>query len=83
MVEVFKTNVENQEQANFLIGHIQHTFVGYLASFDLEDCDNILRVKSGEGFVDVSALVHLLQRFGFFAEILPDEIIIPETVLYN
>lgn len=83
MVEVFKTNVENQEQANFLIGHIQHAFVGYRASFDLEDCDNILCVKSSEDFVDISGLIHLLRKFGFSAEILPDEVTASEPILYN
>ena len=83
MVEVFKTNVENQEHANFLIGRIQHTFADYRASFDLEDCDNILCVKSSQGIVDVSGLVHLLRKFGFCAEILPDEVIVSEPILYN
>jgi hypothetical protein len=83
MVEVFKTNVENQEQADFLIRHIQHIFSDYQASFDLEDCDNILCVKSGRGFVDISGVVHVLRRFGFSAEILPDEVVPSEPVLYN
>ena len=46
MVEVFKTNVKDRDQAKMLIDQIQKTFTDFTANFDLEDCDKILRVKS-------------------------------------
>ena len=72
MVEVFKTNVTNQDHANRLIDQIHHTFREYKANFDLEDCDRILRVKSITGQIQASRLIDLLSSSGFTAETLPD-----------
>lgn len=55
-----------------LIEQIEKTFCNYVANFDLEDCDNILRVKSKTGTIQSSCLVDLLKEFGFHAEVLPD-----------
>ena len=74
MVEVFKTNVGNPEQANLVLRQIHDAFVAYSANFDLEDCDRILRVKSSRGFVQASSLIQFLRKLGFRAEVLPDEV---------
>jgi hypothetical protein len=73
MVEVFKTNVKDQQHAAMLIDYIHKNFTGYKANFDLEDCDKILRVKSAGGFVQAHVLIDLLHDLGFAAEILPDD----------
>jgi hypothetical protein len=74
MIEVFKTNVCNGDHANILIDHIQKTFIGYKANFDLDDCDKILRVKNTTGLINAFALISLLKELGVIAEILPDEL---------
>jgi hypothetical protein len=74
MVEVFKTNVDNPEQANIVLRQIHDAFIAYRANFDLGDCDRILRVKSTRGFVQASSLIQFLQKLGFQAEVLPDEV---------
>lgn len=74
MVEVFKTDVTSQQHADMLLGRIHDTFTDHIASFDLEDCDNILRVKCSSGPVRVPCLISLLKELGFHAEALPDEI---------
>lgn len=71
MVEVFKTDVMNPVQAELLIEEIHHTFHNYKANFDLDDCDNILRIKSLTGLVQPSVLIDFLLLFGVKAEILP------------
>jgi hypothetical protein len=73
MIEVFKTNVTNQDHANRLIDQIHNTYRDYKANFDLEDCDRILRVKCMTGSVQPSLLIGLLKDSGFRAEVLPDE----------
>ena len=78
MIEVFKTNVDQQQHANMLTEQIHAFFSGYRANFDLWDCDRVLRVKSGAGQVEPSLVIALLQKFGFHAEILPD--ILPPVV---
>ncbi len=72
MVEVFKTNVECEEHASMLLKKIHEEFEGYQANFDLEDCDNILRVETNSDYVQVSLLITLLNNFKFNAEVLPD-----------
>jgi hypothetical protein len=74
MVEVFKTNVKQHHDAEYLVRLIHDSFVDYCANFDLHDCDNILRVKSKTGSVHAAGLVSLLQRCGFDAQVLPDEV---------
>ena len=73
MVEVLKTNVNDPGQAKTLIEQIHKNFTEYKANFDLQDCDNILRVESISGIVQSSLLIDLLKDFGFKAEVLPDE----------
>lgn len=73
MVEVFKTNVNDQGHAHMLIDQIHRNFIEYKANFDLQDCDNILRVECKSGLVQVSCVVDFLKDFGFKAEVLPDD----------
>jgi hypothetical protein len=73
MVEVFKTDVKEPEHASQLLDQIHRTFAHYYATFDLEDCDKILRVECPTGVVEASDLIDLLQGYGFWAEVLPDD----------
>ena len=72
MVEVFKTNVQNHEQANMLINRIHQSIKDYRANFDLSDCDNILRVECATGLITPSLILNLFRHLGFHAEVLPD-----------
>ncbi len=73
MVEVFKTNVADRSQADLIRDRIHSNYPGILVNFDLDDCDNILRVKSqGEG-IDLPIIINLLQGHGYWAEVLPDD----------
>lgn len=73
MVEVFKTDVQEQDQAAMLLDQIHQFFKEYRANFDLEDCDHILRVECASGVINNDFLINLLKDFGFYAEALPDE----------
>jgi hypothetical protein len=73
MIEVFKTDVDNSRFADILVEHIQRTFQGYEANFDLQDRDKILRVKNVTGLVNSDRLIKILNTFGFYAEVLPDD----------
>ncbi len=63
MVEVFSTNVQNQEQARFLISHLRLLFPEARINFDLEDCDKILRVEDESPCVQ--EIINLLSSYGF------------------
>ncbi len=60
MIEVFKTNVQEREQAGKLLTLLQLHFPSSKINFDLDDCDKILRVE-GQDFVteDIMRLVAL------------------------
>lgn len=73
MVEVFKTNVEDFDEAARLVEKLEKTFSNYAVNFDLEDCDRIMRVKC-ETAVEPGHIIALLNASGFDAEILEDEI---------
>ena len=68
MVEVFSTNVQNQEQARFLIGHLLALFPEARINFDLEDCDKILRVEDESPCVQ--EIINLLSTYGFLCDLL-------------
>lgn len=72
MVEVFKTNVNCPEHANMLITQICKVFIDYRVNFDLDDCDNVMRVESLTEKTHAGMLINLLKESGFYAEVLPD-----------
>jgi len=73
MIEVFKTDVKDPEDANKLLFEIDTNFSGCVANFDLTDCDRILRIKYPPTINPV-AFIELLDRLGYQAEVLSDEL---------
>ena len=68
MIEVFKTNISNEAEANgilqVLISMLPESFI----NFDLEDCDSILRIQNC--VVHTSEIESILRRNGFECEVL-------------
>ncbi|WP_316765489.1 hypothetical protein [Pedobacter frigiditerrae] len=73
MVEVFKTDVSNCDDAERLIAQILLNFPNYKVNFDLEDCDLILRVQSFNESIIPQPIISILRHNGFYAEILEDD----------
>ena len=58
MVEVFKTDINNRRIADVLLSELQELYPDSKISFDLEDCDNILRIESEHTiFADIKKLL--------------------------
>ena len=72
MVEIFKTNVQHRSQANGIITLIQAQFTDYQATFDLEDCDCVLRISTVSEPVSAEHIIQIIAAFGFHAELLQD-----------
>ncbi|HEY0055975.1 MAG TPA: hypothetical protein VGB63_11505 [Pedobacter sp.] len=72
MVEVFKTTVSETSQCESLILQIEDAFNDYKVNFDLDDCDNILRVECKNGSVQSSNVISFLKGLGYNAQVLPD-----------
>jgi hypothetical protein len=70
MVEVFKTNVSNREEASNLVNDIHKRFCSYSANFDLEDCDKILRIECANGNVEPKPIIDMLTDAGYQVEVL-------------
>lgn len=74
MVEVFRTNVRQTYFAYMVINEIHERFTDFEASFDLADCDKVLRIQSSKEVIDKELIIDLVAHLGFFAEVLPDTI---------
>jgi hypothetical protein len=68
VVEVFKTDVEQVNEANQIIQKLLEHFPECKINFDLDDCDYVLRVE-GNDFT-TTEIINFLQLNGHFCEIL-------------
>lgn len=68
MVEVFKTDVAESCDAAVLLDALMAKLPGCVVNFDLEDCDNILRIKGSN--IPVADVIELLWKSGFSCTLL-------------
>lgn len=68
MIEIFKTDVENAGQAETLVALLHYYLPSAEINFDLDDCDNILRVKD-EKFCSLN-IIQILAYNGFVCQVL-------------
>jgi len=68
MVEVFRTNVRRKRQAKTMMDILSKQFPLFRINFDLEDCDNILRVE-GENICPES-IAGLVAESGYECDVL-------------
>lgn len=71
MIEVFKTGICQKETAAHIRQELLQLLPAAKISFDLEDCDHILRIVHPH--VDADAVIACLHRNGLYCEILNDE----------
>jgi len=70
MILVYKTSVNSKSKAKKLQPKLNQLLIGSVWNFDLEDCDNILRVDSES---DVTSILKAaMLQFGIEIEELPD-----------
>ena len=74
MVEVFKTNVCDPSMGRRILDALHARCALYVANFDLQDRDRVLRVKCLLGEVDAAEVIALLNLHGITAQVLPDDI---------
>ncbi len=63
IVEVFKTNVEQESEAKLLLQKLAKRFPACRINFDLSDCDKILRVQGS--VIQPNKIIELLSRNDF------------------
>lgn len=67
-VEIFKTDVQNEIQANQLIKDLYHLFPTFKMNFDLLDCDKILRI-AGEAII-TDSITDFITSKGYICQLL-------------
>ncbi len=72
MVEVFKTNVDSQQEAAGLVQRLLEIFPDYKINFDIEDCDRILRVQSHDDDMPADQIMDTVHKAGFACSILEE-----------
>lgn len=72
MTEVFKTNVIDKRSAGYIIALLKSVDDKYDISFDLDDCEKILRVEVQDGLIDATSIKATLHGEGFYCEELPE-----------
>lgn len=68
MVQIFKTNVTNKKEAKLLAVILSKENSDYKINFDLDDCDNILRIENLE--IANHSIITCLQKLGYTCEVL-------------
>lgn len=80
MIEVFTTDVKDQNQANEILKLLEQNHPELRVNFDFSDrqvsafacMDNILRVEGP--YIDASSIISSVQKAGFRCDVLPDRI---------
>ncbi len=68
MIEVFKTNVQEESQCQIIIEKLLEHYPNGSINFDLEDCDKILRIHA-PAFSNAK-IIAILNFNGYFCEAL-------------
>lgn len=69
MIEVFKTNVQEEWQCKMIIETLLEHFPNSSINFDLEDCDKILRIHAPT--ISNTKIIDVLNFHGYSCEVLP------------
>lgn len=68
MIEIFKTNVQEMEQSKVIVMKLLEHFPDSVITFDLEDCDKILRIHSGS--ISKQRIIEVVNSYGYHCEVL-------------
>lgn len=68
MIEIFKTSVKRKSDSHKIVQDLKNIIPEARINFDLEDCDNILRIEANH--FDIKSVQSLLQKYGHESEVL-------------
>lgn len=61
-VWVYKTDVNEHSKAKMILDEIYQAFPDSDSSFDLDDCDNVLRVEHPDGSIDEEKILQIVKN---------------------
>jgi len=68
VVEIFKTNVHDEKEADKLVNFLLSINSIYKINFDLEDEDKILRVEANQLTIDIDIIIENMIGWGYNCE---------------
>ena len=68
IVKVFKTDVRDQTTAKQIAKQLESFFEESRINFDLDDCDNILRIESRHSVIGDLEIQELVTKWGYQCE---------------
>lgn len=68
MIEVFKSTVNNKVESQRILKVLATEFPDAKINFDLEDCDNILRIEASD--INIQSIQEILLQYGHTVELL-------------
>lgn len=71
MIRVYKTDVDSQKDAKAIADLIHCKIPACTISFDLEDCDNVLRIENDNGAIDEGIIRGIFRMKDHYIEALP------------
>jgi len=72
VVEIFKTNVSDAFEANIVIRELRGHFPLCKITFDLDDCDRILRIEGREFDINITAILEIVKAYHYDIELILD-----------
>lgn len=68
VILVFKTNVASERDAIRIVNQLIAKWPDLKINFDLDDCDNILRIESFNECLEVRTITQYLKKIGYSIE---------------
>ena len=68
MVEVFKTNIDNEDEVDLILFKLGNVFPEFRINFDLEDSDKVMRIESPDSNIEVKSVIGFMNSFGFYCK---------------
>jgi hypothetical protein len=63
MIEIFRTNVQEVSESDKIVQQFLEHFPLAEITFDLEDCDKVLRISNRE--ICIETIIGLMKSFGY------------------
>ncbi len=62
IVEIFKTDVTDNNKGSVILRMLNEKFPSYIANFDLDDCDKVLRIESHSDDIDIESVIEFVSN---------------------
>lgn len=72
MIEIFKTNIKQQNLADTIMEAIRKEFADFTINFDLNDRDCVLRIEGDN--IDNEKIIKMVEGFGISCKVIPDKV---------